>query len=447
MQKRMEKPKKTVKKDSEGWPREVQPGRTIVRVYRRKTPSGNWAFMVANYAENGKRRFDSYQDEDTAIDAATSLAKRLDDCNYVAASLTKDQAMEYATGAKRLECFGVSVDKATSLVADLLSDKPGEPIDKIREAWKFFWTMHRPITEKLLKEVIDEFLAVKKARKASPRYLKDLDSRLGRFAESFNVNTNNIGTAEIQEWLDGLKLEPQGYKNYRTVLNTFFGHAVSRNYAVTNPVEGLDKAKVNNGVDIEIFTPEQMGRLMAAASPKFKPCLAIAAFSGLRTAEILRLEFSDIDLSQKHIVVSAGKAKTASRRIVPIHDNLMAWLAPYARRKGKLWNGDASRFYQAQLDTAAATAEKANRKKGIKGRDPVKWKANACRHSYVSYRFAQTGDAGRVAGECGNSAAMVHKHYRALVTPQAAEQWFSICPEAAENVVELAGDRTLEGVA
>jgi hypothetical protein len=35
-------------KQAESWPRKVQPGRAIVNVYRRQTPSGNYAFMVAN---------------------------------------------------------------------------------------------------------------------------------------------------------------------------------------------------------------------------------------------------------------------------------------------------------------------------------------------------------------------------------------------------------------
>src|SRR5580658_5165321 len=61
----------------ETWPRKVQPGRAVVTVYRRKTPNGNLAFIVANYAD-GKRRFDSYLAEAEALDAAHTLAKQID---------------------------------------------------------------------------------------------------------------------------------------------------------------------------------------------------------------------------------------------------------------------------------------------------------------------------------------------------------------------------------
>src|SRR6516165_3752592 len=106
------------RKEKPEWPKEVQPGRAVVRVYRRKTPSGNWAYMVANYAEDGKRRFDCYHEEATAIDAAETLAKRLDKRDYVAASMTRDQAIEYVNSSTRLKPYGVTVDSATAAIAD-----------------------------------------------------------------------------------------------------------------------------------------------------------------------------------------------------------------------------------------------------------------------------------------------------------------------------------------
>ena len=53
-------------------------------------------------------------------------------------------------------------------------------------------------------------------------------------------------------------------------------------------------------------------------------------------SEIERLKWSDIHLAKKFIVVGASKSKTASRRVVPIHENLAAWLAPYAGRQGSV---------------------------------------------------------------------------------------------------------------
>ena len=67
----------------------------------------------------------------------------------------------------------------------------------------------------------------------------------------------------------------------------------------------------------------------------------------------------------------------------------------------------------------------------------MKWKTNALRRSYASYRVALTHDAGRVAGELGNSAVVVHRHYRERVKLTDAERWFAVRPGAADNVVLL----------
>jgi hypothetical protein len=123
--------------------------------------------------------------------------------------------------------------------------------------------------------------------------------------------------------------------------------------------------------------------------------------------------------------------------LLPPHDNLGAWLAPYAERKGNVWKVGHDAFYEAQQDTAAATAVEADAEKGIKAQSAVEWKANALRHSYASYRFAQTNDAGRVAGECGNSAAVIHGYYRELVKPAEAEKWFNGKPESPGNVLAM----------
>jgi integrase len=423
------------------WPRKVQPGRAIVNVYRRKTPQGNFAFMVANYAD-GKRRFDSYGTEADALASADTLAKQIDRRDFVAANMTRAQAIEYSDAVAALNPFNLTVRAATSAVAECL--KVIGNLANLHAAVQFYATRHKKTTRKPFADVVSELLAIKEARRASPRYLEDLDSRLNRAAKDFRKDIGSVTTAEIQEWLDGQKFSTQGYMNYRRVLHMLFNFAVARGYAVDNPVKETERIKVHRG-DTQVFTPVEIARLLDMARnqfPDFLPCVAIGAFAGVRSAEIERMEWSDIHLAEKFIVVGASRAKTAGRRIVPIADNLAEWLADYASREGKIWKGEHFDFYHAQKDLAAATAVQADVDKGIKAQKPVTWKANALRHSYASYRFALTNDAGRVAGELGNSAAVVHKHYRELVKPADAQRWFAVKPESPANVVAMAATAT-----
>jgi integrase len=88
-------------------------------------------------------------------------------------------------------------------------------------------------------------------------------------------------------------LSPQTVNNYRAVIAAFFGYAVRRELVEKNPVMAIEKTKVIDTAP-EIFTPEQLAQLLNAAPAELLPALAIQAFAGLRTAELLRLEWRDI---------------------------------------------------------------------------------------------------------------------------------------------------------
>src|SRR5512140_452001 len=62
----------------------------------------------------------------------------------------------------------------------------------------------------------------------------------------------------------------------------------------------------------------------------------------------------------------------------------------------------------------------------------VKWKHNALRHSFISYRVAKIKNVNEVAMEAGNSPDMIFKHYRELVTEKEADAWFGVTPEAVK---------------
>ncbi len=108
----------------------------------------------------------------------------------------------------------------------------------------------------------------------------------------------------------------------------------------------------------------------------------------------------------------AGQAKTASRRIVPISDNLAAWLNLVQNREGP-------------VITEKVLSRKAI---GLAKSLGLSWPNNVLRHSYISYRLATLQNANQVALEAGNSPDIIFKHYRELVTEEAAGEWFGIVP-------------------
>ena len=127
----------------ESWPRKVRFGRQTVSVYRRQTPTGGFAFMLANYAE-GKRRFDSYADEVVALEAANKLAKQMAERDIIGATRTRGEALEYAGARQTLAPFGLSLPDVASSVARCLKLLPG--LVEIEAACRFFVTRHKRIS-------------------------------------------------------------------------------------------------------------------------------------------------------------------------------------------------------------------------------------------------------------------------------------------------------------
>jgi integrase len=248
---------------------------------------------------------------------------------------------------------------------------------------------------KTVREVVDELIASKDRGGKSAVYIKDLTSRLGAFANNFNVRISNVTGKEIEDYIRGLRtlcadesqrrsLAGRTQNNVRRLVSTLFKFAIKRGYLPKDhdEISGVEKATVDSG-EIEVFSPAELQKLFDACikpvvergklrtREEMIPYLAVAAFCGLRAAEIMRLDWSEIHLTggEKFVEVKAGNAKTASRRTVPITDNCAAWLERYAKASGPIIN-----LSRADKQLFLYLAEKSG----------VPWKHNGLRHSFIS---------------------------------------------------------------
>ena len=124
-------------------------------------------------------------------------------------------------------------------------------------------------------------------------------------------------------------------------------------------------------------------------------------------------------------------------------ENLAKWLAPHAKPEGRVvpFENVNTQIGWLVEDTNA----------GLRRADkvtPVRWKKNALRHSFISYRVADVQNVHQVALECGNSPAIIFKHYREVVRPAEAKKWFGIQPNADGKVTVIPkADEKLTAVA
>jgi len=408
-------------------------GRGPVEIIKEKTASipiydaGGGRFIAAYYAE-GKRKLVKFK----SLEAAKAGAKE------IIQTLTTGVAHVAAFTPKETASINDAVDMLTPLEFSLT-----DAVRQFAEAHKIlgggsivsaaqFYAKHleeenrrgalTPIT---FPELTTKFLESIKGTKSS-RYILDLKSKLKKASGVFKGQIRGIRADDIDEWLSGMKKASGRTKNnYRMALLTLFSYARDKKHLPRGEKTEAEFATRydDKGGDIGIYTPDQFRTLLENIEERFIPFIALGGFAGLRTIEILRLEWKDVWFDKGVIEVGKDKAKTATRRLAPIVPALEAWLKPRAKT-GPILPGIRDEFHFTKLFKDATS-------KLVDAQDEplVTLVHNGLRHSFCSYRLAITKSAAQVSLEAGNSPKMLFENYRELVTEKAAKEYFGILPE------------------
>jgi integrase len=354
---------------------------------------------------NGKRKRLFFTTEAKANEALKKWDRRIRKEGEDALAISQELRILAAKCAKRLEPFEKSIWDATEFYIEHLERTRGSvPVNVL----------------------FADYLATKQRANLSAKHLADIKQRLGRFVADFSDRAiKTLTVREIEDWLHGLDLSPQTINNFRAIIGAFFEYAVKRELVEKNPVTAVDKIKVIDAAP-EIFTPEQLARLLSTAPAELLPALAIQAFAGLRTSELLRLDWGELDQTRGFVTVLAKKAKSAKRRLIPIAANLAEWVRPYASMTGPVW-AKGFRAYHVAIRNLAIEIGLAH------------WPNNGLRHSFASYHLAKHQNAPQLALEMGHSTPrMVFDNYREVVAPAEAKRYWTIRPnDIADNVVRL----------
>lgn len=288
---------------------------------------------------------------------------------------------------------------------------------------------------KTARTVADELIAANEANGLTLVHRTDVEDRLEKFCDTFGEKLMaDITTKEAEKWLANLgrTYKPQSVVNFHRIAKRLFAYAVPRGYCEKNIFTTIDKPKVKAKETVGIFTPDELQAILSEAHPDLVPWLAIGAFAGLRAAELDRLHWEDINFERGHVEVKSSKSKTAKRRLVPITDALAAWLEPY-RNKGRTGSIRPKNFHNKRRAAyrAAGFSTPCSEPDGDKKRAQELRRApdNALRHSFASYRLADTNDAPKTAMELGHtSTTLLFSTYRELVSPETAKEYWAIRP-------------------
>ncbi len=332
----------------------------------------------------------------------------------------------YRDTSATLRELGASVPTFEELVVEVLTG--------IRDRLEL--AEHNRIT---VADAVELFLGYKRSR-VKARQLANLRDHLARFSRDHGDKVMAaITTADVDQWLGSLRslrnpgnlkerplLGPLSRNHYRATLRAFWAHgeATARGWVNRNVIADLEPELVPES-EPEAYSPEDVQAIMQAAldhKPELLPVLTLGFFCGLRVSEAIELDLSKLTKSATEFR-TGGKT---GNRIAMFRDTARAWFTAQPSRKGKAWEKSP----RTLVDEMSELIELA----GVVQID------NGARHSYISYRCAETKDIARVADEVGNSVSVLKKAYRSLVPTELAEPYFNIRPATpAENVVPMTG--------
>jgi integrase len=402
---------------NEKFPLEVKAGGVRVKIYRVVEP-GRERFTLA-YHDGSVRKLKQFSDFASARREAKTVAETLNAGRGAALELSGADRDAYLAAVRQLKPLDVPLNVA---VAEYVKARQFNV--PVVEAAKFYAESHNAkLPDKTVAEVVEELFIAKKADGVSEAYLAYLKSYLGHFSRDFRVRIADVQTAHIDAWLRGLKLSPRSRNNHRNAVALLFNFAKSAGYLNRDRTTAAEHtALARKKVEaIEVFTPAELTSLLAAADAVALPFLALGAFCGLRSAEILRLKWEDLNWPEKVIEIRAGVSKTRTRRLPPLTAPALSWLEAY---KGKTGPVVPAKLHRDAVEAACAASG-------------VAWKRNGLRHGFGTYRMAILKDPVRVAYEMGNSPQVIRQCYDRVVTEAVGAKWFSILPKKAANVLPM----------
>lgn len=210
------------------FPETVRCRSSIVTIYH-VLNRGKDHFTLSYYDENGKRQRQMFRDYDSAKEAAKSIVSELAAGGTDVLTLTGRDRLCYERAIEALGPLKMDVDTAVLQLVEAIKVLNGST--SIVDAARNYIRQHSTkLPVKTVREVVDEMLIQKAKEGISIFHLRDLKSRLGRFADAFKSPLTSVTGDEIQQFLLSLNLGLRSRKNYRQVIGTLFNFAKSRRY-------------------------------------------------------------------------------------------------------------------------------------------------------------------------------------------------------------------------
>lgn len=168
------------------------------------------------------------------------------------------------------------------------------------------------------------------------------------FFKDTKVSTlDQLNKEMLEEWFFNGRLNRKWssttFRHYHKHLNCFIKWLIKEKHLTTNPLDGMEKPRMEYKLPRTLTAEEATLVLETAYHMRYRykfekyrnrAVIAIMLFAGLRKQEVINLKLNDVCLDTKSIFVRQGKG--AKDRIIPISATLYNHLIDYMRDRDRL---------------------------------------------------------------------------------------------------------------
>ena len=340
---------------------------------------------------------------------------------------------------------------------DLLSDREVRVLDAVR-----FYVEHAPRADSIkLGAAVTLFLAKKKERVGDVHYAA-LERSLRYLVDAIGekVIVGPLIFTKAAEFLnaqaDGTR--PQRASHVASFLRSVEAHAPG---AVKKLYEHVELEESDDAPDPHFLSYVDAAIVLhhvRTEQADWLGAVALKLFTGIRSFEIGRLRWRDVDLEQRIVRVGSEVAKRTrgrkSRRVIDWWpDCLTDWLMLCQRKNEAFVTPETQRIrHRGGFDPESLAAQRrfvawtSHTLKPELARLGVDIRKNDFRHTYATYGVAYHQNADLISLQMGHSdSRMLFAHYRNWTSQREAKDFFSLTPQKAEQIhAERTTPRTIE---
>jgi integrase len=170
---------------------------------------------------------------------------------------------------------------------------------------------------------------------------------------------------EIRRWHSSKKATPRVADTGLQVLSRVLSFGVAEGKLGSNQCEGIPHLYHSNRADL-IWTPDDLEKLLPHASPEMAQAVRVAALTGLRRGDLLKLSWTHVHLDRSFIELKTNKSRGRRSVLIPITPELRTVVESIPKRaatvltssKKRPWTGDGfgSSWWKTQQDAGLGDA-------------------------------------------------------------------------------------------